>query len=352
MWRAAMYGADETMEKPRNLTIKDVANYLGVGVGTVSRAINNADDISIKTKERVFKAIRDLGYTPNRVAQSMRTNRYKNVAFIMDISNISFVQIAKGISEYLDDMGYSLTLYNVGNRDAKDKILSFAAENRCDGIILSLPHENDSEITDIIGSLNIPVVTLGRDIEAVPSGIVTDYYGAAKKASEYLLSLGHRGIALLTGANKTRPVRECIQAFHKAYEAYGLSSESSLVVGGEVTIGFGQQAMLELLPKIRDASITAVFTLNIQMFQGVLRVMRDHDLNYPEDVSLITFEDSELTQLLKPAVTAIRSPLYEMGLSVAQAMINQIEERATYRDSTFMPIQNQLIIRDSCKRLA
>jgi LacI family transcriptional regulator len=335
----------------RNITIKDVARHLGMGIGTVSRAINQQEGVSQRTKEKVFKVIDELGYTPNRVAQSMRTNKYNNIAFFIDISNIAFAQIAKGISDFLDDHGYFLTLYNLGNRDIRNKIETFIKDNRYDGIILSLPREDDEEIRTMLNLTKVPIVTLDRDIEGIPAGVTTDYLGSVVKATEYLLSLGHRGIALLTGTNKIRPTRESIKGFRTAFQNFGIPFEHSRILEGELTPSFGRQSMVQLIPLIREGSITAVFSLNEQVFRGVLQVLRDHDLSYPDEVSLITFEDSELPELLKPSVTAVSRPLYEMGTRVAQLLITYIQDTNLYGKLPPSVIQNQLFIRNSCKHL-
>ncbi len=333
----------------RNITIKEVAQHAGVGIGTVSRAINGAAGISAKTKKKVFESIEALGYTPDRIAQGMRSQRYKNIAFFIDITNVAFAQIAKGIHRELDNLGYILSLCDIGQTKVTEKIISFLDGRKFDGIILSLPSENDPELRNLLTSIRIPIVTLDRDIPGLPIGITTDYHGSVKKATEYLLSLGHRGIALLGGTRNIRPTRTSLKGFLQAYAEKGVPSSESIMLEGDFSQEFGRRAMMELLPSIHAGNITAIFALNNQIFQGVLSVIRENGLSYPDDLSLITFEDSELTQLLHPAVTVIRRPLMEMGKNVSYILIRYIENPELYGKLEPIIIPTEFVIRDSCK---
>lgn len=335
--------------KPKKVTIKDVAKHAGVGVGTVSRAINQAPGISQKTKRKVFQSIRELGYTPDRIAQSMRSHKYKNIAFFIDVSNVAFAQIAKGIHDELGDLGYILSLCDVGSSNkVSDIVSSFLEGRKFDGIILSSPNEDDKELQELLTTIEIPVVTLDRDIPGVPAGIMTDYYSSVQKATHYLLSMGHKAIALIKPGGNIRPARTSLEAFYSAYKERGIDASEAIVKEGDYSTEFGRRAMLELLPLVREGRITAIFCLNNQVFHGILAVMRENGLEYPKDVSLITMEDYELTQLLNPAVTVIRRPLLEMGRNVAHVMIKYIDQPELYGKLPPVIIPTEFVIRDSC----
>ncbi|GGE49771.1 LacI family transcriptional regulator [Pullulanibacillus camelliae] len=339
------------MDDKKKITIKDVAKHACVGLGTVSRAINGASGISPKTRKRVFESIKELGYTPDVIAQSMRSNKYKNIAFFIDISNVAFSKIAKGIQYELDNLGYILSLCDIGDKNVIEKVMTFMNGRKFDGIILSLPREDDQELHQFFSSIKIPIVTLDRDIPDIPAGITTDYFSSVKKATHYLLSLGHKGIALIGGSRHIRPTRVSIDAFQEAYNEKSIPCPEDLILEGQLTSEFGRRAIYDLLPKIRSGQVSAIFTLNNQIFQGVLHVLRENNLEYPKDISLITFEDYELTQLLNPSVTVIRRPLLEMGKSVSRILIKYIEEPDLYGKIAPSVIPTEFIIRDSCKFL-
>ena len=162
------------MAQEKKVTIKDVARDAGVGLGTVSRAINGSANISLETKQKIFESIKKLGYVPNQTAQSMRSNKYRSIALFVNISNVAFAQIAKGIQNELDYSGYTLSLCDVGERDAAGKIDSFLAGRKFDGIILSVPREDDEQLHKVLSKVSVPIVTLDRDVPGVAGGVVID----------------------------------------------------------------------------------------------------------------------------------------------------------------------------------
>ncbi|WP_248924342.1 LacI family DNA-binding transcriptional regulator [Paenibacillus hamazuiensis] len=334
--------------KPK-VTIKDVALHAGVGLGTVSRAINGAPGISLKTKKKIFESIQQLGYIPDQTAQSMRSNKYKSIAFFIDISNVSFTQIAKGIQNELEDSGYTLSLCDIGHTNVVDKIASFLSGRNFDGIILSVPREDDEELQKLFEGVKIPIVTLDRDIPGLASGIMTDYYSSVKKAVSYLLSLGHEGIALVGGSRKIRPTKVSIQAYKEAFASFGKTAGDGLIREGRFSDESGRLIMLDLLPEIQRGHITALISLNNQMFHGILQTMRDNGLEYPKDLSIITVEDYELTKLLNPPVTVIRRPLLEMGASVARVLLKYLDEPDLYGTLKPVIVPTEFIVRESCR---
>ncbi|ALX47575.1 LacI family DNA-binding transcriptional regulator [Lentibacillus amyloliquefaciens] len=335
----------------RNITIKDVAHHSGFGIGTVSRAINSSEGVSQATREKILKSIETLGYKPDHIAQSMRSQKYKNVAFFADISNPVFAQIAKGAQLELEQLGYTLSLCNVGDKDVGDKILSFLEVRKFDGVILSTPREDDWKINKALSEIELPIVTINRDVPVLPPGITTDYYSSVKKAINYLLRLGHRGIVLIGGDKGIRPTREGIRAYHDAFSENNLIIDEELIKSGVFTSESGKEIFLDLCPYIKNKKITAILSLNNQMFYGILQGMKEKNLNYPEDVSLITFEDSELLQLLSPPVTVIRRPIQEMGTKIAKVLMKYIQEPELYGKLDPDTIPTEFIIRDSCKAI-
>lgn len=332
-------------------TIKDVAKHAGVGIGTVSRVINGAKNVSPNTKKKVFESIEALGYIPNYVAQSMRTQRYKNIAFFADISNLVFAQIAKESQIELEKYGYTLSLCNIGDKDIANKILFFLEGRRFDGIILSIPKENDRQLNKVLSKIDIPIVTINRDLPNLPVGVLTDFYSSVKKAINYLLSLGHINIALVGGSKEIRPTREGMRAYKDAYHANSKIPNEKLIKSGKFTSESGEKIFGELLQDIYNRKITAILSLNNQMFYGILRGMRKAKIQYPRDISIITFEDSELTQLLDPPLTVIHRPIKDIGRSIVETLIKYIQEPESYGKLPPIMIPTEFIIRDSCKSI-
>jgi LacI family transcriptional regulator len=336
--------------KNKKVSIKDVARHSGVGIGTVSRVINNSDRIRPETRQKVLNSIKELGYIPNRLAQSMRSHVSKDIAFFVDISNLTFSRIATGVYQYLESHGYTLTLCHIGkNREtAFNKVKTFLSGRRFDGIILSLPNEEDETLNGYLKKQDIPIVTMDRDIPGLATGVVTDYQGSVRKAVDYLVSLGHRGIAMLNGLPIIRPSKLINRSFREALERNGLPTDDSCLFTGEYTRDFGAQTMLNLLPRIRSGEVTAIICMHDEIFHGLLQVMKDCQLRCPEDISVITLEDYEMTQLLTPPFTVIRRQLFDMGEKVAQTLINYIQNPELYGQLDPHSLPTELIIRESC----
>ncbi|TBL69897.1 LacI family DNA-binding transcriptional regulator [Paenibacillus thalictri] len=325
-----------------------MANHAGVGIGTVSRAINGSAGISAKTKRKIFESIEQLGYSPNQIARSMRSNKYKSIGFFVDISNVAFALIAKGIQSELDNSSYTLSLCDIGTSDVAGKITSFLESRKFDGIILSTPTENDDDLQKLFSKLNVPIVTLDRDVPGLVAGVVTDYFSSVKKATEYLLTLGHRGIALVGGTGKIRPTKVSIEAYKEAFREQGLAFDEGLILEGQFTNESGKMLMLNLLPKIKSGKVSAILSLNNQMFHGILESIRENQLEYPRDISIITVEDNELTKLLSPAITVIRRPLVTIGQSISRILIKYMEEPELYGKMPSAVVPTEFIVRDSC----
>lgn len=335
--------------KKNNVTIKDVAQHAKVGLGTASRAINGRSGVSDKTREKVYKAIDELGYIPDKTAQNMRTTRYKKIGFMMDITNIAFSNIAKSLQDQLNSLGYELSICDVGYVEPLKKMKGYINGNKLDGLIVSLPSEDDSEANKFLAELSFPVVALDRKIESVTGIIQTDYFTSVKKATNYLLSLGHRKIALIGVTSKIRPTKVSIEAFKSAFDEQGIEQENMLIMEGSFTLESGEKIMQELLPKIEKREITAILSLNNRLFLGMLKVIRTNSLSYPKDISIITVEDDELTELLDPPITVIKRNLNEMGRNAANLVVGLVEKNQSYIEQSIIIIPTEFIIRKSCE---
>ncbi|UUZ97406.1 substrate-binding domain-containing protein [Paenibacillus sp. P25] len=140
-----------------------------------------------------------------------------------------------------------------------------------------------------------------------------------------------------------------MQAYKEAFAAYGKTVNENLIFEGRFSDESGRLIMQDLLPDIQRGKVTAVISLNNQMFHGILQTMRDNGLEYPKDISLITVEDYELTKLLSPAVTVIRRPLLEMGASVSRVLLKYLEEPELYGTLNPITVPTEFMVRDSCR---
>lgn len=335
--------------KKNKVSIKDVAKHAGVGLGTVSRAINNKGSISPKTKAKVLQSIKELGYTPNRLAQSMRSNKYKNIAFFVDLSNPTFSRIAVGLFNELEKHGYTLSLCHIGKENVENTLESFLSGRLFDGIILA-PHRVDEALSQYLYSLDIPVVILEHEIPGFSRGVVIDYYGSVKQAMAYLFSLGHQQIALLTGSPHVLSNRSIIESYKDAYAEHNLKIDPNWIMQGNLADVYHREAMEGIIEKIGRKDITALLCMHTQILHLLLEAMKKKQIWFPRDVSLIAVEDYELTQLLHPSVTVIKRSLTTIGEKMADLLVNTINNP----DLNPIPPQvvpTQFVIRESCRPL-
>ncbi|WP_102346254.1 LacI family DNA-binding transcriptional regulator [Bacillus sp. Marseille-P3661] len=334
------------------ISIIDVANHAGVGVGTVSRAINNTGSISPKTKQKIMDSINELGYIPNRLAQSLRSQEYKNIVFFVNLEVTTFSRILNGMYTQFEYHGYMLSLCNIGESNILDKIKSYTSYQHFDGVILATPIEVDKELNEYLQSLDVPVVTFELSIPGLATGITVDYHSAVMQAANYLFSLNHRNIALLCGSTNIPTNIGIIGGFREAFANHNIELQEELIIRSNASSNKIIVNELSLLmPQIRRKEISAILCMHTAFLPQLLQVMKDAKIRYPDDVSLIAVEDYELTKLLDPSITVIKRPLFDMGKKAAETLLKYIQQPDLYGQLPSNIISTEFIIRESCKIL-
>ena len=327
--------------------IIDVAKYAGVSVGTVSRVLNNKR-VKPMMKEKVEDAIKNLDYQPNNAARNLRTNMTKAFAFIVtDISNFTFSTIAKALSDVLDVHGYSLILYNVGKDNIESKLEHFFSARSVDGAFVAIAEEDNKRINRFLNNLDIPILIFDRQIDCNTSDFVfSDYYNGVRKATEHLISLGHKNIAFITGSMNIYPSREGFRGYKDALKLNDLQVNESFIKTGDFTIDFGIESTENLIPRINQKEITALITGGNPILVGTLRTFQKHDILINKDISIISFEDSEISQIM--SITVIRRPLHDIGTKMAYSLINRVlKNNKENSEPSSLVLPTDLVIRSS-----
>lgn len=331
----------------KKVTITDVAKYAGVSAGTVSRVINNKS-VKPMIKEKVENAIKNLDYQPNNTARNLRTSKSKAFAFIVtDISNFTFSTIAKSLSDVLDEYGYSLILYNTGLDNVESKLEHFFSARSVDGAFLVISEENNLRINRILNNLDIPLLIFDRQIDCNTADFVfSDYYNGIRKATEHLISLEHKSIAFVTGSLNIYPSREGVKGFTDALKLNDLPINESFIKAGNFTTDFGVEGIENLVPQIKRKEITAIVTGGNPILVGTLKTFQKHNIRINKDISIISFEDSEICQVM--SITAIRRPLQDIGTKMAYSLINRLLQKEKGDPSTSsLILPTELVIRSS-----
>ena len=304
-------------------TIHDVARIAGVGIGTVSRVINNSPGVKPATRTRVLSAIAQLNYRPNPIARSMISKRTGAIGVIVPFFTRPFhTELLRAVQASLSRSGKELVLYDVENVTQRNYYLSeLPMLGRVDGLLLlSLPLDNEYAV--VIKDSGIPVVLIDTYSPFFTSLVVENIEGAYQ-AVKFLIELGHRRIGFINGVIegniKFNQANDRLIGLHRAFGEAELLFEPELMLTSEWNRSGGKQAALQLLSQ--EKRPTAIFAASDMQAIGVLEAAKDLHLNVPEDVSVIGFDGIEVAELLE--LSTIQQPMQRLG-ELGVSKLNEI----------------------------
>lgn len=328
------------------LTIRDVAAAAGVSTGTVSRVLNANVTVHPDIRRRVQRAIDELGYAPNAVAQSMRIRSTHTIGCILREINIpQLAGFVRAAHDVLDAEGFSLLISNSeGRKERERELLSRLSRRQADGVMIGPYTPIAGEFETFLRGLDIPIVLIDRDKPAWADAVMADHAEGMRLAVGHLLDLGHRRVALITGEPGLYPARERIRGYEEAYAAHGIEPDPSLVHANSFLPGAGFRITSALLGQ-RDPP-TAVISGGIDMLSGVLRAVRGRGLRIPDDVSLVASGYSELAELVTPPIAIVGWDQAEVGRIAAGMLLDRIRKDGVY-EARHVLVPNEFIARTS-----
>lgn len=311
-------------ERPENaVTLEQVAARAGVSPSTVSRILNGTAAVSEAKKEAVEAAIRDLGFRPNPVARGLAGGRTMSIGVVTQVISSPFYgEALLGIERELERAGY-VPLFVSGNWNEADerKAIETLLSRRVDGVIVLAGRLADEELVRLSESL--PMVVVGRQVSGPRLfSFSFDNRTGARLATEHLIELGHRNIAILVGDLVHDDAVERQNGYLEALAAAGIPVESQLIVQSDYTEAGGMLAITRLLE--RNVAFTALFSSNDQMAFGAALGLARRNLRVPDDVSLVGFDDVIMARYTMPPLTTVRQSVYEIGTQAAVAMLAQL----------------------------
>ncbi len=340
---------NESVSGLKKVTIKDVAAMAGVSITTVSHALNNNRHVSESTRNRIIKAVEELNYKPNIIAQSLKQSKTNTLGVIVpDITNPFFTAIVSAIESLANSRGYTVILNNYNdNGDLEKRSLDILLRKQVDGIILAPGTQNTEYIQkDLVQQ--IPLVLLDRDIpDCDTDKILLDNYKAARDAVEYLIQMGHGRIALIAGASRISSNTAREKGYLDALKRAGLPVRKDYIQKRQARISGGYEAARNLIGL--NEKPTALFMASNTMTIGALKAIRETGMKCPEDLSVLSFGDFEWSSLFDPRLTCIHTPVLEMGKKAGELLLDRIE--TPHKDSTLVKLPCELIVRDSCRAL-
>ncbi len=340
---------DNQKKKRGNVTLRDVALRAGVCTSTVGRVAGNYGYVSEKTKRKVLRAIKEIGYYPNAVARSLKTSRTQTIAYLVpSITNPFFSQIASSIEDLASSHEYNLILCNAGTKaDKLRKITTMLLESRVAGIIHSLPSTDALyNLVEIFRNARIPIVSAGSRRFTEVDRVMTDEVQGAQDATRFLLELGHSRIALLAVKNSTTSKLRT-QGYRKTFQQTKNTLNKELIIeGSDFSEDSGYTLMKVLLS--RSERPTAVIAFNDVMAVGAIRAIEEEGLSIPKDISLIGFDDT-IARLTKPRLTSVALPMREIGRVAIRILLDRIERNDRGEPKTIL-LPEKLVVRNSTGR--
>lgn len=320
-------------------TIKDIAEKAEVSTATVSYVLNNTGNISPETRKKVLKVIEALNYKPNQIAKSLKLKKTKTIGVIVeDITVFNAAEIIDGINEYAEKIGYSIILTNMrlfkmtGNNffdiekcshiamKKMDELLS----NEVDGIIYIGVHPRD--VTGVLTKVDKPIVyTYCYTTSEKDFAVNYDDEQASYEATKYLINLGHKKIGLISGLIDSIPTHARYTGYYRALREHNLIFDPSFIKTGDWEFESGYAMAKEILAQ--DNVPTAILAMNDLMAGGVIEACKDVGLKVPEDLSVVGFDNRELSMFYSPNLSTVDLPLHEMGTLSMEILVKVLNNQ-------------------------
>jgi len=335
----------------RQVTSRDVAERAGVSRTTVSFVLNEVEGVRIseETRQRVLAAAKELGYVPDATAQALVSRRTRIIGLVFSrsyhhlTSDAFLLQIVDGLLDVVRQHGIRLLLDSAEHLDQKDSYLSLARAKRIDGIILSIPRSNDPEL-HALAEEGFPVVLIGRMPTERICSVDVDNRSASRVAVEHLLSQGHKRVGCITNAPTSFiAAADRLRGYQDALADAGLHYDKSLVRYGDYGPQSGYEAMNSLLQEPNLP--TAVFVASDVVAFGAMTAIHEHQLNIPDDIAVIGFDDVPLSRFINPPLTTIRLPAKNLGRRAGELLFDLILHQV--EPGRQVTLDTELVVRNS-----
>lgn len=327
-------------------SIKDVAKMAGVSIATVSRVLNDIDVVNEDTKEKVLNAIKELGYRPNIIARSLKTQRTKTIGILIpDISSQFYPEIVRGAEDVANIYDYNVILCNSDFDVEKEKeYLRVLREKMVDGVIYMSSSLND-EILDLINELDLKTILVEtKDSQGLFPSVTIDNVTATYEGTKYLIERGLKKLAFIgVDSSTTNAWGERYIGFEKALKEAKISVDKNLVHFDTLKVKSGIEGAEQFVDSKKK--FEAIVCASDEIAMGAINTLRENGIKVPEDVSVIGFNNNYAASIFYPKITTISQPSYDMG-SVAMRMLIKLLNKKELGERHFV-LGHELIKRDS-----
>lgn len=329
------------------MNIRNIAKKAGVSVATVSRVLNHPENVAPKTREKIEKIIEETEYTPNWFARGLNFNKTGTIGLMIpQILNPVHMETAKGVEDVAHQKGYTTFMCNVEDDTRKEKIyLQQLIHRRVDGIILICSCLSEEDLKPA-AEKGIPVVLVGGSKEQLNLnmvGVKNDLGG--KKATNHLIQIGYRKIAMLYGNAEGVENDYKILGYKEALKDAGIPLNTSYLTMVDNSIEGGYLGAKKLI-ELSDPP-EAIFCTSDMIAFGVMDVIKDKELRIPEDIAVVGYDNVRMSNLVEPKLTTVEVPLHKMGVYGARLLFDMIEGE-TQQEPRRILLQTKMKVRKSC----
>jgi LacI family transcriptional regulator len=333
------------------VTIYDLARKAGVGIGTVSRCLNNHPSVSPETRARVLNVAKRLSYQPHAYAQRLASKKTNTISTIIPFfTNYFFIEVLQGVQDKAAELGFDLILYGVNNpAQAEHYLRRSLHRGHVDGVMFFSMKFPESFVAKF-QQMNLPVVLVDTHHENFDSLRVKNKEGAMR-ATHHLISLGHQNIAMINATLQNEPARKRLDGYRAALEQAAISFKANNVFAATIDKqdGFNREAGYRSMKELMKVSslrnpVTAVFVSSDVQAIGSLEAARELGVRVPEDIAIVSFDDIELARHAQ--LSTMRQPMHEMGSIALEKLYGRMKNpSASPTLTSFLP---ELVIRQTC----
>jgi DNA-binding LacI/PurR family transcriptional regulator len=336
------------------LTIKDIARALGLSTSTVSRALRDSYEISPETKKLVLEYAEKNNYHPNPIALSLKERKSRSIGVIVcEIANSFFSQVINGIESIAYNHGYNVIIAQ--SRESFDREmlnLQYLTSRSIDGLIISISTETkDFSNFKKLHEKGLPIVFFDRIVSEIDTHkVIADNYKGAYDATLHLINCGYRRIAAISNPALVSITKERLAGYGAALGDHGIEVNDNLVKycqHGGMIVSEVEEVVKELFKL--DQPPDAIFATADKLTTGCLRILKTKGMKVPDDIGLIGFSNTDLTDLLDPPLSIIKQPAFEMGEVAMKLLLQLIESKRPVTEFETKVLSTELLIRGSTK---
>lgn len=337
--------------KKEKVTIHDISKALGIDSSTVSRALNNSERVTEKTKERILSKASELGYQRNSLASKLRSNRTNTIGVIVPrISRHFFSSVIAGIEETAYDAGYDVIIcQSLESVEREEKLVETLLSNRVDGILISISMETiNYDHFNNYKSNGFPLIFFDRPCEVSKStNVIIDDFEAGFEATEHLIRQGCKNIVHLTGPNELELYRKRRGGYEAALKKYYIEIDENYIIESHLMKDDGIECAKKImtLPKV-----DGVFSANDTAAIGAIQYLKSQQVKIPEDMAFVGFSNEPISAVIEPSLTTMNQPDFEMGKVATKLLFEQIENSSYSKENQTKILKPTLIKRDSSRR--